>query len=597
MTAARIEDVSALAQAFGADMGEVKPNVRKINTTATRAPLPSDDETQGWETGSRWQWQGQEWLRTEAGWLAKDEAVTPEMFGARGGGADDRTALVAAISAPQPLSAQGTYLVSALGAPSKTLSGRAKLLRSAAGNLMTGSASGLEVKGWTFDLNRPALGDVSGHGLSLRGNDITIRDVTVSGFGSSGTGGGTGVLIYGDSEANKALHARLDGLKLIADPTAAQSFGWILANVDYSFVSRVYAQDVRGPGTSYAHELKNNAQFNSLSQLIAKSSQVALAYGQDTPGVDGSDYNVATNIVSDACDTGILLGEAFGNVISGAVHNGDGAPGTQKYGLILSGGSGVNVVTDFSTFGPLTASVRLEGPRNAIQIAAYDTAANIVEFRAGSERNFVEVLHPGARLSIEGAYSDSVGNGLKSNVANVIHSPVTGEWFGSISGSFKWKLGASGATFFSSQRFRFEDDTTVSVVGATPTGQSLIFAHNTPARQQSGALTHTSNATAANEFWDMRTGGASVMRWYSTVMRAVADAAYDLGNAAFRFRDTFSLRFRPGTGAAIWTSGTGSPEGALDAPPGSLYTRDDGGAGATLYVKESGSGNTGWVAK
>lgn len=51
------------------------------------------------------------------------------------------------------------------------------------------------------------------------------------------------------------------------------------------------------------------------------------------------------------------------------------------------------------------------------------------------------------------------------------------------------------------------------------------------------------------------------------------------------------------TGSAIWTSGVGSPEGVAAAVVGSMYTRTDGGAGTTLYVKESGSGNTGWVAK
>lgn len=51
------------------------------------------------------------------------------------------------------------------------------------------------------------------------------------------------------------------------------------------------------------------------------------------------------------------------------------------------------------------------------------------------------------------------------------------------------------------------------------------------------------------------------------------------------------------TGTATWTSGTGSPEGAVTAPVGSLFTRTDGGAATTLYVKESGAGNTGWIAK
>jgi hypothetical protein len=44
-------------------------------------------------------------------------------------------------------------------------------------------------------------------------------------------------------------------------------------------------------------------------------------------------------------------------------------------------------------------------------------------------------------------------------------------------------------------------------------------------------------------------------------------------------------------------TGAGSPEGSISAPVGSLWTRTDGGASTTLYVKQSGTGNTGWVAK
>ena len=50
-------------------------------------------------------------------------------------------------------------------------------------------------------------------------------------------------------------------------------------------------------------------------------------------------------------------------------------------------------------------------------------------------------------------------------------------------------------------------------------------------------------------------------------------------------------------GGPVWSSGTGSPEGVVTASVGSLYSRTDGGSGTSLYVKESGTGNTGWVAK
>lgn len=41
----------------------------------------------------------------------------------------------------------------------------------------------------------------------------------------------------------------------------------------------------------------------------------------------------------------------------------------------------------------------------------------------------------------------------------------------------------------------------------------------------------------------------------------------------------------------------GSPEGVVTAPRGALALRIDGGASTTLYVKTSGTGNTGWTAK
>lgn len=52
-----------------------------------------------------------------------------------------------------------------------------------------------------------------------------------------------------------------------------------------------------------------------------------------------------------------------------------------------------------------------------------------------------------------------------------------------------------------------------------------------------------------------------------------------------------------GNNNVLWRVGAGTPEGAVTAPIGSLFTRTDGGANTTLYVKESGAGNTGWVAK
>jgi len=52
-----------------------------------------------------------------------------------------------------------------------------------------------------------------------------------------------------------------------------------------------------------------------------------------------------------------------------------------------------------------------------------------------------------------------------------------------------------------------------------------------------------------------------------------------------------------GAGSVRILTGTGDPNGVATADIGSTYMRTDGGTGTTLYIKESGTGNTGWVAK
>jgi hypothetical protein len=68
------------------------------------------------------------------------------------------------------------------------------------------------------------------------------------------------------------------------------------------------------------------------------------------------------------------------------------------------------------------------------------------------------------------------------------------------------------------------------------------------------------------------------------------------GTMTYTDRFAFEIgRLRIGTMSII--VGTGSPEGAVVGIVGDQFMRQNGGAGTTLYIKESGTGNTGWVAK
>jgi hypothetical protein len=74
------------------------------------------------------------------------------------------------------------------------------------------------------------------------------------------------------------------------------------------------------------------------------------------------------------------------------------------------------------------------------------------------------------------------------------------------------------------------------------------------------------------------------------------DNSIDLGDSSARLKDIYGVRHMFTSAVGI-SYGSGSPEGAVSASRGSLYVRTDGGTGTTLYVKESGTGNTGWAAK
>lgn len=56
------------------------------------------------------------------------------------------------------------------------------------------------------------------------------------------------------------------------------------------------------------------------------------------------------------------------------------------------------------------------------------------------------------------------------------------------------------------------------------------------------------------------------------------------------------IGFNAGTFGAQYFTGTGSPEGVVTARIGSWYSRSDGGQASAVYYKESGTGNTGWIA-
>ena len=71
---------------------------------------------------------------------------------------------------------------------------------------------------------------------------------------------------------------------------------------------------------------------------------------------------------------------------------------------------------------------------------------------------------------------------------------------------------------------------------------------------------------------------------------------WDAHLAEFRLNGA-NTKIRFGDTGPLIQAGANTPEGTIAAPIGSMFLRTNGGAATSLYVKESGTGNTGWVGK
>jgi hypothetical protein len=104
----------------------------------------------------------------------------------------------------------------------------------------------------------------------------------------------------------------------------------------------------------------------------------------------------------------------------------------------------------------------------------------------------------------------------------------------------------------------------------------------------SGAGTHIQvNADFLPESHNSRSLGIPGVAWANGTFADFVEAGGVVQVGSVRF----------GAAGPTQLTGSGSPEGVITAPVGSIYLRTGGGDGTAFYSKETGAGNTGWVAK
>jgi hypothetical protein len=153
---------------------------------------------------------------------------------------------------------------------------------------------------------------------------------------------------------------------------------------------------------------------------------------------------------------------------------------------------------------------------------------------------------------------------------------------------------------FSGQSFR------LTTSGALPTGVATGTTYYVLAdglTSNTFRFSATPNGAAVNTSGSQ--SGTHTLTTYPNIVPAFVVAASGSGSIGDALRVSTAIPLTASTFGYIdnWKTkvirayGAGTPEAALTAGVGSTFARTDGGAATTLYIKESGTGNTGWVGK
>jgi hypothetical protein len=155
-------------------------------------------------------------------------------------------------------------------------------------------------------------------------------------------------------------------------------------------------------------------------------------------------------------------------------------------------------------------------------------------------------------------------------------------------------------------------------INLTPSGTGTVSTGATVVITKSGTAGFNIRNTGATFTNSVAVGGVGNINLYAN-WDAITNSQSDTSKVSLAVRlrvDTDSWQFvrvaaGAGTAETIPFSvsgagaleslyqrfGSGTPEGVVTAPVGAVFHRTNGGAGTSFYVKESGTGNTGWVAK
>lgn len=410
-------------------------------------------------------------------------------WGAKGDGVTDSTENIAASLNSQKavVASDGVFSSSGINSNYCNLDGRGSGVlshRSSTGNyLVFNNLRSGRLSNITVESNK-ATDTTHGQQVSLAGgNDVTISDVNFSNV----KGTGFSLITYPNDAPSDGL--MIKGIRGSYSGYATnKAAGCILADSSVnSLINNVIAKNYPQFG---AVELKGTASYNIVSNVIGTDCQHVTYNGTEGP-IAPSNNLINGVVANNPKYAAVVAGKGRTNLISDVLVDYSTSDAKQAHGATVEGSD--NVINNVLMSGcdgtnslgqTQTATIaRFIGAANNNYASVFPSysATGVITFESGSTRNFVEVKHPGRRndlLSKADTIEGEVTIDGTSN-SNVVHAPALGQYIGSMSGRFEWRIKSMSlpsGVLTSADKYRMLGDGDVSLaVGGGTSSQVRLF--------------------------------------------------------------------------------------------------------------------------
>jgi len=360
-----------------------------------------------------------------------------------------------------------------------------------------------------------------------------------------------------------------------------QGYGTVIKDNYYSGIRRI----VYGRTFANATVIKANTVWTTCGSNLVDGAAIEF----DNVAVGATQYCTGNVITENLIELpnysyGIRMGRAASNTIS---HNNMfDATANTKGGVYLAPGATQNIVIDGYTPGTKPALVDSSGLENT------HISINDQEQTKFSEPVYLSNTSPGTLI----ANADFVGpvNPAKEGIININPLgviPANGKII-SLKRSAAETVDPSANIYFmkynGEQVFGQPSGGNVYGLYQTITGGGRTWSSAGSLAGQEGGGEIKINTGTGGSYLRLQNYGVKFEDHNGGALRAMIGGGAD----QIRLGSNATINLNAGL-----IAGTGTPEGQITAPIGSIFMRRDGGANTSMYVKESGTGNTGWIAK